>query len=116
MRGIIGQNRDRLLLYASAIPDFERGCDFAFFTGIGALFGRSSGASARCRNGLNGDRFVSLVLIFEMTDGGVVPNRGMQFDLRLLPDKLAVRGGNNRRNNRNQKNLGLSVHSMTKEV
>src|ERR1700704_5872044 len=116
MRGVVGQNRDRFLLHASAIANFEGGGDFALFARTGTLLGGSSRAAARGGHRLNRDRFVSLILIFEMADRRVVSNSGMQFDLSLFPSEFGMRRGSKASDDGNDKNLDPSVHSRRKRL
>src|ERR1700676_4985201 len=100
MNGIICQNSNRFMLLAHSIADLESCRDFAFFTRSSRLLGRRGRTAARGRDRLDGDRFVSLILVLEMADRSVVSNSGVQFKLRLFPDEFGVRCGSKNRNDR----------------
>ena len=79
MSRVIGLNRNSLDLLATAIANGEGGSDLAFLAGTHLIFlGLSRGTTTRGLDRFEQDRFISGILVFEMSDCRFVGNRWIQ--------------------------------------
>src|ERR1700737_2867061 len=116
MSSVVGSHGDRFLLHTSAITYLKSGRDFTCFAGASALLRTRGSATAGGGNGLNGNRFVAFVLIFEMADRGVVSHGRMQLQQRLFPDEFGMQSGSETSNHEDEQNFERSVHSRMKRA